>query len=143
HPSAAPSGPRDRLHWLAMAEHPTPPPPTPDPPDAGPAAHDLVLARALQAVGRARALGLHFYGHFVGIGGTQAVGGRSEVWIEGEPEGSGATGVSTVALATVADLAIGAAIRSHLEAGCRLGTVTLSVQHPRGAIDGAIVVRGQ
>jgi acyl-coenzyme A thioesterase PaaI-like protein len=104
---------------------------------------DLVLARALHAVGRARALGLHFYGHFIGIGGSLAVDGRSEVWTDGEPEGAGAPGVSTTALATVADLAVGAAIRSHLDPGCRLGTVTLSIRHPQVSIHGPIIARGE
>ena len=105
-------------------------------------ADDPLLGRALDAVGRARALGLHFYGHFIGIGGRQAVDGRSEVWIEGEPNESTSTGASPVALATLADLAIGAAIRSHLEMGCRLGTVTLSMQHPVAPVAGPIVARG-
>src|SRR5947207_635426 len=99
-------------------------------PPSAPVVDDPVLARALRAVGNARALGLHFYGHFIGVGGTQAVDGNSEIWTDGEPEGAGAVGVSIVALATVADLAVGAAIRSRLDPGCRLGTVTLSVQHP-------------
>ena len=106
-------------------------------------AADPLLARALTAVGRTRALGLHFYGHFIGIGGKQAVDGRSEATIEGEPNGTAETGASPVALATVADLAIGAAIRSHLKMGCRLGTVTLTLQHAVGAVDGPIVARGE
>ena len=104
---------------------------------------DPIVARALLAVGRTRALGLHFYGHFVGIGGGNAADGVSRLTVDAEPEGYGAPGVSVVALATVADLAIGGAIRSHLERGSRLATATLTVQHPKGAIDGPVTARGE
>jgi acyl-coenzyme A thioesterase PaaI-like protein len=106
-------------------------------------AQDPILARALLAVGRTRALGLHFYGHFVGIGGGEAVDGNSRLTVEGEPEGFGASGVSAVALATVADLSIGGAIRSHLERGSRLATATLTVQHPQAAVVGPVTARGE
>jgi len=104
---------------------------------------DPILARALLAVGRTRALGLHFYGHFVGIGGGNATGGVSRLTVDSEPDGFGAPGVSVVALATVADLAIGGAIRSHLERGSRLATATLTVQHPREPIAGPVTARGE
>jgi len=112
-------------------------------PASDPVLDDPILARALRAVGRNRALGLHFYGHFIGIGGTPGADGRAELAIEGDPATDGATGVSAVALATVADLAIGSAIRTHLEPGCRLGTVTLSVQHPLGPVSGPIIARAE
>ena len=108
-----------------------------------PAPTEPVLARALSAVGRNRALGLHFYGHFIGIGGRQAAEGRAELAIEGDPASDGTMGVSAVALATLADLAIGSAIRSHIEPGSRLGTVTLSVQHPLDPVSGPIVALGE
>src|SRR3954463_3462713 len=92
--------------------------------------NDPVLERALLAVGRTRALGLHFYGNFVGIGGGPAPLGTSGLSIDGEPPGVGAPGVSAVALATVADLAIGSAIRSHLEIGARMATPTPPLPHP-------------
>src|SRR3954470_5341225 len=104
---------------------------------------DPVLERALLAVGRTRALGLHFYGNFVGIGGAPAPLGTSRLSIDGEPPGIGAPGVSAVALATVADLAVGSAIRSHLEIGARMATATLSLQHPTEAVNGPVVGRGE
>ncbi|MGE3270028.1 MAG: hypothetical protein AB7P40_14845, partial [Chloroflexota bacterium] len=104
---------------------------------------DPILDRALLAVGRTRALGLHFYGHFIGIAGGQASTGDSQLAIDGEPEGIGAPGVSAVALATVADLAIGAAIRSHLERGARLATATLTVQHPQEPVAGPVTAVGE
>jgi acyl-coenzyme A thioesterase PaaI-like protein len=119
-----------------MTDHQLTSPSTPTP-------DDPVLAQALRAVGRARALGLHFYGHFIGIGGREAVDGHSEVWIESESDSAGVQGVSPVALATLADLALGAAIRSHLEPTSRLGTATLTVQHPHDAVTGRLVARGQ
>src|SRR6185295_17152087 len=99
---------------------------------------DPVLERALLAVGRTRALGLHFYGNFVGIGGAPAGIGTSRLTIDGEPPGIGAPGVSAVALATVADLAVGSAIRSHLAVGARMATATLSIQHPITHVAGPI-----
>lgn len=104
---------------------------------------DPILTRALLAVARTRALGLHFYGHFVGIGGGGAADGRSELTVDGEPFGFGASGVSPVALATVADLAVGGAIRSHLERGARLATATLTVQHPAGSVAGPVTALGE
>jgi acyl-coenzyme A thioesterase PaaI-like protein len=105
--------------------------------------NDPVLDRALLAVGRTRALGLHFYGNFVGIGGRPAPLGTSRLTIDGEPPGVGAPGVSPVALATVADLAIGSAIRSHLEIGARMATATLSIQHPIAPVDGPVTGLGE
>ena len=104
----------------------------------GPAS-DVVLERALRAVGLTRALGLHFHGHFVGIAGKPPVDGVARLELEGEPPGVGTLAVSPVALVTVADLAIGAAIRSRLWPGARLGTATLSVQHPVGDVAGPLV----
>jgi acyl-coenzyme A thioesterase PaaI-like protein len=99
---------------------------------------DPVLERALRAVGRTRALGLHFYGHFVGIEGRVPADGRAHLRLEGEPTGVGAPDVSPVALATLADLALGSAIRSRLRPGIRLGTVTLAIQHPAEPVVGPL-----
>lgn len=105
-------------------------------------ADDLILARSLAAVGRRRVAGMHFYGHFVGIAGGWAEGGRSRLHLEGEPDGVGSPDVSAVALATLADLALGAAIRSWLDKGARLGTVTFTVQHPATPVQGPLVADG-
>lgn len=106
------------------------------------ASADPVLDRALLAVGRTRALGLHFYGNFVGIGGSPGGIGTSRLSTDGEPPGIGAPGVSAVALATVADLAVGSAIRSHLEIGARMATATLSIQHPTHPVEGPVLGLG-
>src|SRR4051794_25379440 len=90
------------------------------PPSGAGSPADPTLARALLAVARTRALGMHFYGNFVGIGGRPTPLGTSRLVIDGEPPGIGAPGVSAVALATGADLAVGSAIRSHFEKGARM-----------------------
>lgn len=100
---------------------------------------DAVLARALRAVGRMRALGLHFYGHFIGVTGQLPSVGRARLTLEGEPSGVGAAAVSPAALATLADLALSATVRSKVAPGARLGTVTLALQHPPGDMAGPIV----
>src|SRR6478672_9994074 len=112
-----------------------------DPVPVGHSAGDPVLTRALRAGGRA--LGMHFYGHFVGIEGHEAVDGRSRLSLEGEPEGVGDQAISPIAFATLADLALGAAIRSRIQKGSRLGTVTLTVQHPFTPVAGPVVARGE
>jgi len=106
-------------------------------------ADELILARSLAAVGRRRALGMHFYGHFLGIADGWAGDGRSGLRLEGEPRGVGSADVSGVAIATLADLALGAAIRSRLDKGTRLGTVTFTVQHPAAPVQGPLVAEGQ
>jgi len=100
---------------------------------------DAVLARALRAVGRMRALGLHFYGHFIGVTGQLPADGRARLELEGEPGGVGAAVVSPAALATLADLALSATVRSRVAPGARLGTVTLMLQHSPGDVAGPIV----
>jgi acyl-coenzyme A thioesterase PaaI-like protein len=107
------------------------------------AAADPILERALLAVGRTRALGLHFYGNFIGMSGRPAPLGSTRLTVDGEPPGIGAPGVSAVALATLADLAIGSAIRSHVGVGARMATATMSVQHPIHAVDGPVQGLGE
>ncbi|MCC6174240.1 MAG: hypothetical protein IT305_02955 [Chloroflexi bacterium] len=102
---------------------------------------DPILVRALRAVGRTRALGLHFYGHFIGMGlpgDDHATNGAARLSLEGEPDGVGAAHVSPVAVATLADLALGAAVRSLVAPGARLGTATLAIQHPDVPIRGPV-----
>ena len=105
-------------------------------------ADDTVLERALLAVGRTRTLGLHFYGNFVGLGGSPAPLGTTRLSVDGEPPGVGAPGVSAVALATAADLAVGSAIRSYVGVGARMATATLSIQHPIASVEGPVAALG-
>lgn len=106
-------------------------------------ADDPVLERALLAVGRTRALGLHFYGNFIGLGGRPGPIGTAPLTVDGEPPGIGAPGVSAVAIATAADLAVGSAIRSHVAVGARMATATLSIQHPTHPVDGPVASLGE
>src|SRR4051812_50012612 len=92
--------------------------------------NDPVLERALLAVGRTRALGLHFYGNFVGIGGSPGSVGTSRLSIDGEPPGVGVPGVSAVGLATRADLTVGPGVFSSLTGRGQGGPGTPPSQHP-------------
>ena len=104
---------------------------------------DPVLERALLAVGRTRTLGLHFYGNFVGLGGVPAPIGSTQLSVDGEPPGIGAPGVSAVALATAADLAVGSAIRGYVGVGARMATATLAIQHPIEPVEGPVAALGE
>ncbi|MDP9397301.1 MAG: hypothetical protein M3P96_05525, partial [Actinomycetota bacterium] len=96
-----------------------------------------VEARALTAVGRTRALGLHFYGHLLGVAGEPPAAGRAllrlDAWDPPDDPDMSDVRPSTGALATLADLALGAAIRTHVEPGALLATATLSLQLAVGA----------
>lgn len=122
-------GARGALHCPAMTDRTT--------------SSDPVLVRALLAVGRTRTLGLHFYGNFVGLGGAPAPLGTTHLSVDGEPPGIGAPGVSAVALATAADLAVGSAIRSYVGVGARMATATLSIQHPIEPVEGPVAALGE
>src|SRR5438105_7552502 len=89
---------------------------------------DNVEQRSLRAIARTRALGLHFYGHFLGIDGPLPTPGDARLTLEGEPAGVGQGAPSISALATLADLTLGSAVRSRLTPGTLLATATLSLQ---------------
>ncbi|MGW3614026.1 acyl-CoA thioesterase domain-containing protein [Micromonospora sp. NPDC005163] len=88
-----------------------------------------VEARALQAVARTRALGLHFFGHFLGVSATESGAGRSTLVLDAAAAPGPGVASSPTEQATLADLALGSAIRSALGPGLRLGTTTLCVNH--------------
>lgn len=105
--------------------------------------------RALGAVARTRALGLHVWGHLLGIEGERVPDG------EGGGGGGGVGGggvvlrmpaagapLPAVAVASLADLALGSAVRARIGAGRRLGTTSLSVQHVDPRPRGPLVARG-
>lgn len=87
-----------------------------------------VLAAALDAVARTRALGMHYYGHLLGITSSRPDGGRPRPHLHPDPAVIPGV-VPPVALATVADLAVGSAVRAALGAGRRLGTVSFTLHH--------------
>lgn len=100
-------------------------------------ADDVVLERALRAIGRMRSHGLNFYGQFLGIKG-RAGDGTSNLEIPGEPPSVGAPEVSIPALAVLADLTLSASMRGFLDPGMRTVTVAMSIQHPHAGIAGPV-----
>lgn len=96
--------------------------------DARSGGRDDVLAAALRAVACTRALGMHYYGHLLGIASHRPGEGRPRPHLA--PDRAVLPGVvPPVALAAIADLAIGSAVRAALGAGRRLGTVSFTLHH--------------
>ena len=89
---------------------------------------DAVLAAALRAAASTRALGMHYYGHLLGIASSRPDEGRPRPHLAPDPAVVPDV-VPAVALAAIADLAIGSAVRAALGAGRRLGTVSLTLHH--------------
>ncbi|GGJ42903.1 hypothetical protein GCM10010121_062690 [Streptomyces brasiliensis] len=87
------------------------------------------VRRALQAVARRRAMGLHYIGHFLGIepashdeDGTVRM--RIIPW-----DSAGEESMTAADLGTLADLTMGQAIRNRLPEGLRLATTSLDLHH--------------
>src|SRR4051794_12465162 len=86
-----------------------------------------VTAAAVDAVARTRALGMHYYGHLLGV--TTSPGDGAPVpYLSPDPAVTPGV-VPPVSLATVADLAMGSAVRAALSPGRRLGTVSMTLHH--------------
>lgn len=98
--------------------------------------------RALDAVARTRALGLHFYGHFLGVSALPTAPGRSRLLLDVEPVAGTPGPVPPVALASLADLALGAAIRARLGPNRRLATTSLAVHHLEPTVFGPVTAEG-
>lgn len=100
--------------------------------------------RALAALGRTRALGLHFLGHFLSVAAIENGDGESVLVLDPprppRAPGDGSAG-SPTELAVLADLSCGSAIRSVLAPDIRLGTTALAVDHLRPPAPG--VLRGR
>ncbi|TFV64723.1 hypothetical protein E4P41_00320 [Geodermatophilus sp. DF01-2] len=87
-----------------------------------------IEASAIAAVARTRAQGMHFYGQILGITPRPPDGGPAGPQLVPDPAiVPGA--VPPVAVAAVADLAMGSAVRAVVGAGRRLGTVTMALHH--------------
>jgi acyl-coenzyme A thioesterase PaaI-like protein len=81
---------------------------------------------AVAAVARTRALGMHYYGHVLGVATSPA--GRPRPHLA--PTRSVTPDVvPPVSLAAVADLAMGSALRAATTPGRRLGTVSMTLHH--------------
>ncbi|ADU49518.1 hypothetical protein Intca_3028 [Intrasporangium calvum DSM 43043] len=90
--------------------------------------------RAIDAIGNTRESGGFFYAHFVGVRGGATAAGRSELAVLPAP---GQPRPSTMAVGTLADLALGSALRSALGTGLLMPTVDLTltlVREPRGEV---------
>ena len=93
---------------------------------------DAVTERSLRAVSLTRAAGPHYYANLLGLT-------MRDRTMHMEPDPGTMDGVTSVAaVATLADVALGAAIRERVDVGTRLATVTLALHHltraPRGAL---------
>jgi acyl-coenzyme A thioesterase PaaI-like protein len=87
-----------------------------------------IRASAIAAVARTRAHGLHYYGQILGITAAATNGGPARLRLD--PDRAVTPGpVPPVALATIADLAMGSSIRDVVGAGRRLGTVSMTLHH--------------
>lgn len=92
--------------------------------------------RALEAVAATRARGGFFYAHLAGVTGGSTGEGSARLSTPPEP---GHTRPSPMAVATLADLALGSALRSVLGTGLLMPTVDLTltlVREPRGEVVG-------
>lgn len=84
-------------------------------------------ARALRAVARHRAMGLHFLGHYLGIDGLpDRADGATRLMLRPLPEADELVG--HVELGVLVDLAMGQAVRSCLSQGMRLATSSLAMR---------------
>ena len=120
-----------------MTDRPAPDPSPADHRQAGGRVPDIEEC-AIGAVARTRAQGMHFYGQILGIIPRPADGGPRGPQLVPDPAVIPGP-VPAVALATIADLAMGSAVRAVVGAGRRLGTVTMSLHHI-GAVTVAPVV---
>lgn len=107
---------------IPSADQPWPAPP-------GAAEHEPdIEASAIGAVARTRAQGLHYYGQILGIRASVPGEGPRRPYLA--PDRCVIPGpVPPVALATIADLAMGSAIRAAVGAGRRLGTTSMTLHH--------------
>ena len=87
-----------------------------------------VRAAALAAAARTRAQGMHYYGHVLGVTPLRTDGGPGRPHLDVSSAVTPGP-VPPAALATIADLAMGSAIRSVVGAGRRLGTVSMTLHH--------------
>jgi acyl-coenzyme A thioesterase PaaI-like protein len=80
---------------------------------------------------------MHFLGHFVGISGRPTPVGTVTLTLPAPVARVGP--IPLLSYCAFADLTLMSAIRSHVGRGARLGTVTLSIQHPRTRARGPIL----
>ena len=100
--------------------------------------------RVLLGLARNRSPGLHFAGNFAGLAFDAAPRGESRLRMEAGPHLAGTRGEASLgALAMLADVALGMAIRSELAPESRLATVALHLQLTGAAASGALEAHGE
>lgn len=95
-------------------------------------------AHALHSVARTRALGMHFFGHILGISAAPAAEGYSVLRLDPTDACERNGAISPTALATLSDLALSSAIRKQLGPNHRLGTTTLGMHLVDPCIKGPV-----
>src|ERR1700746_2417342 len=96
--------------------------------------------RALEAISRTRSVGPHFYANLLGISYPERDAGDFALRMAADPAGEEAQ-VATGAMATLADLALGAAIRREVGAARRPTTVTLDLSFTGTVARGGVQAR--
>lgn len=97
------------------------------------------IQRALRAVSRHRAMGLHFLGHYLGIEGLpDGADGAARLVLPAREPGEQ---VTDVGLGVFVDLAMGQAVRARLVKGMRLATSSLVMHVAPGRIERPVEVR--
>jgi acyl-coenzyme A thioesterase PaaI-like protein len=98
--------------------------------------------RALKAVGRTRSVGPHFYANLLEISYPQRDASDFVLGMADDPAGHNAP-VAVGAMATLADLALGAAVRREVGPSRRLATVTLDLSFTGTVARGEVQARPQ
>jgi len=107
---------------------------------------EQTTVRALRAVARHRAMGLHFLGHYLGIEGLDrdvrdgADDAASWLLLAAREPGEQ---VDDVALGVFVDLAMGQAVRARLDRGMRLATSSLVLHRAPGPIERPVRARAE
>ena len=101
-----------------------------------------IKASAIAAVARTRAQGMHYYGQILGITPHPADGGPRRPRLTPDPSVTPGP-VPPVALAAIADLAMGSAVRTVVGPGRRLGTVSMTLHHVAPVITAPVVPAAQ
>lgn len=107
--------------------------------DSAAAGDQAIRDRVVRAIAENRSPGLHFPGHFLGIEYTKIGNDIAEARLPDGLHCRNADGtISMVALAVLADNALGASARTRTKPGVRLGTTYLHLQFTGAAMVGDI-----
>jgi len=108
------------------------------------AIHSVIRRRVLAGLARNRSPGLHFAGNFAALRFGDAAPGESRLAMDVGPHLAHADGTAHVgAVAMLADVALGVAVRSQLAPESRLATVALHLQLTGRALEHQLEARGK